>query len=258
MPTRQSDLVNEERVNLALFVVIGLGAIGHQVMRALVGLGAQNLLLIDPQNVEEENVLTQGFHRVAVGTPKVDAACMSILAQRDGEYLEHASVHSELGVRGHAANFCESLRALWAPFTAGMLDYLIPWESVVVFSCVDSMAARTSIFEGLAALNRSDLFIDTRMAGNTLRVLTTQMDDAESRERYEASLITDAEAIQGACTGRGTLYGATIAGGLAVSQAACALTGTVLPHARDVLFNLTAMELMTNGDVALVGAGASA
>jgi hypothetical protein len=77
------------------------------------------------------------------------------------------------------------------------------------------------------------------MAAEVVRVLASDrpMDDGY----YATTLFESAEAYSGSCTARSTIYTASIAAGLMLSQFTRWLRG--LPVDRDVLLNLLAAEM---------------
>ena len=76
------------------------------------------------------------------------------------------------------------------------------------------------------------------MQGEVLRVLTASA--VEDLTHYENTLFPQAEAQQGSCTSRSTIYSANIAAGIMVHQFTRWLRG--LPTDRDIIINLLASE----------------
>lgn len=252
--TRQSDLFNEQAVRDASVMIVGLGAIGHQVARAIIFAGANNLILIDPQIIGEENVLTQGYPRWLVGHSKVRASGSILLARDRTTVPAHLLTPGVDWREEHPG-----LKTVEDEFRPGMLSlHYMTNGAKVVISCVDSMQVRQDIFNSVCEFGLPVFFIDARMAGHVLRVLTVDTSIEEEKARYRRSLFSDAEAFQGTCTSRGTLYGAMMAGSLVTSQAISKLTGCSLPHANDVLIDLRAMEISTNGQSTIAGESVSA
>jgi sulfur carrier protein ThiS adenylyltransferase len=107
----------------------------------------------------------------------------------------------------------------------------------VLFCCVDAIVTRRHIWE--VVKDRVRLFIDGRMAAEVLRVLTAS--DGASRRHYPTTLFAPEEAFAGSCTGRSTIYTASIAAGLMVEQLARWLRG--LPTDPDLTLNLLSAEL---------------
>jgi len=107
----------------------------------------------------------------------------------------------------------------------------------VIFCCVDSIATRKLIWETLRG--RVDLFVDGRMSAEVLRVLA--VDRPRDDNHYAGTLFAEEEAYAGSCTAKSTVYTASIAAGLMLSQFTKWLRG--LPVDRDVTLNLLAAEL---------------
>ena len=107
----------------------------------------------------------------------------------------------------------------------------------VVFACVDSIETRKVIWETVR--HKVDFYCDGRMSAEALRVLSVA--DAASRAHYPATLFTAAEAFQGTCTAKSTIYCGNIAAGMMVGQFTRWLRG--LPVDADLMLNLLASEL---------------
>jgi sulfur carrier protein ThiS adenylyltransferase len=108
---------------------------------------------------------------------------------------------------------------------------------LAVFCCVDSMSGRKLVWE--TTRGQATLFVDGRMAGETLRVLSAA--SPASDDYYVTTLFDDARAHPAPCTGRSTLYAANIAAGLMLSRFALHLRGQI--PSRDVLLQLACDEL---------------
>ena len=110
-------------------------------------------------------------------------------------------------------------------------------RKLVVFCCVDSIATRSLIWETVKV--SASFFVDARMAAEVVRVLASDwpMDD----DHYPSTLFQSADAYSGSCTAKSTIYTASIAAGLMLSQFTRWLRG--LPVDRDVLLNLLALEM---------------
>ena len=108
----------------------------------------------------------------------------------------------------------------------------------VLFCCVDAIDTRRLIWE--AVKDKVLFFADGRMSAEVLRVLAVA--DAQSRRHYPTTLFAQAEAFQGACTAKSTIYSAGIAAGLMVGQFARWLRG--LSVEADMMLNLLSSELV--------------
>jgi sulfur carrier protein ThiS adenylyltransferase len=107
----------------------------------------------------------------------------------------------------------------------------------VLFCCVDSIEVRQHVWENVAV--HTPVYIDGRMAAEVLRVITSC--DQASRDYYPETLFSDAEAFEGACTARSTIFTANIAAGVMVEQYSKWLRE--MPMDRDTIFNLLSMEI---------------
>lgn len=206
--SRQWDLVPLARLRDTTITVIGVGAIGRQVTLQLAALGAPQLQLIDFDRVDATNVVTQGYFAADIDELKVAATART-------------------------AHLIDSATAI-----EPIADRFRPSHQVgqVVFVCVDSIAARTAIWRALE--HRVDLWLDGRMLGEVVRVLTASR--SQDHEHYAASLFAPQEAQPGRCTARSTIYAASIAAGLMVHQFTRWLRD--LPTDGDMLLNLLSSE----------------
>lgn len=224
---RQRDLVPHSKMANTNFVVIGVGAIGRQVAILLAASGASNVTIFDNDKVSKENLGVQGY-----GPDDLD------------RYKVH--VVSDVMTRLNPDTFVAP-----EPRAVGKDAYKIVWQSAykernVVFCCVDSITAREDIFDcllvegfaGNAEGNRPGLFIDGRMAAETLRVVTWPT--SEQPERYQSTLFPSGESFKAPCTGRTTLYSSYVVAGLMMGECVKWLRDE-LPTT-DQTFNLRASE----------------
>jgi len=206
---RQSELVPMEKLKPLTVTVIGLGAIGRQVVLQLAALGVQRLQLIDFDNVEPTNITTQGYLAADLEQPKVEATACAVQAIDDSLEVEQVIDRFRPG--------------------------LVTGE--VIFVCVDSISSRTAIWRTLR--HQCAFWCDGRMRGEVLRILTAV--DSKSRDHYDTTLFAQAEAQTGACTSRSTIYTASIAAGLMLHQFTRWMRSICTE--RDLTFNLLASEL---------------
>lgn len=205
---RQGELVPRERARRLGVTVIGVGAIGRQAALQLASLGVGRLQLVDFDRVEPTNVTTQGYRACDVGALKVDAAARAV-----------AEIDPSISVECVAERFRPRLEL-----------------GEAVFCGVDSISARAAIWKSVES--RCQLWADGRMRGEVIRVLAAA--DDPGRMRYGRTLFRQEEAQRGACAARGVIYGAAIAAGLMVHQAARWLRDAPVEH--DVTLNLWAGE----------------
>jgi molybdopterin-synthase adenylyltransferase len=206
---RQQELVPQNQLATVTASVIGVGAIGRQVALQLAAIGVRRIQLIDFDKIELTNVTTQGYWHADVGQSKV-VATAAVVAQVDPQII--------------VDTICDRYRP-----KLGLGE--------AVFCCVDSIETRASIWR--SAADRCRFWADGRMLGEVIRVLAAA--DAESRHHYPRTLFTVAEAQQGSCAARSTIYAASIAAGLMVHQFTRWLRNIAVDQ--DMSVNLLAGEL---------------
>lgn len=208
---RQASLVPRERLAELKVTVIGVGAIGRQVVVQLASLGVPYLRLVDFDKVEATNVTTQGYLREDVGTHKVHAAA-------GAAWSIDPMIH------------IETVEDRYRPQTE---------VGNAIFCCVDSIEARGAIWR--SAGTRVQFWCDGRMLGEVMRILTVC--DEKGRIHYPTTLFDRSEATVGSCTSRGAIYTAAIAAGLMTHQFSRWLRN--IPTSQDVSCNLLADECVS-------------
>jgi len=208
---RQHSLVPRSELTELTITVIGVGAIGRQVALQLAAIGAPRLQLIDFDQVELTNITTQGYDANDLGQAKVEATSAAI--RRIDPSIRVATVCDRFRPRHPigAATFCS----------------------------VDSISARTAIWRTVRGT--CAFWADGRMLAETMRVLVATC--PQTRSYYATTLFAQADAQQGACTARSTIYAAAIAAGLMVHQFSRWLRR--LPVDADTVFNLLSGEYIT-------------
>ncbi len=206
---RQRELVPPDRLAETRVTVVGVGAIGRQVALQLAAIGVPKLTLVDFDQVAVENLAVQGFLESDMLRPKVDAV----------------------------ANICRAINGDIEVRTANRKFQSIQFTGGVFMCCVDGIETRKRIFKAIS--DRADLFVDGRMSAEYLRVLVAH--DEKSREYYETTLFTSAEAYHGSCTAKTTIYCANVAAGLMVAQFAKWLRGCDID--KDIDLNLLTNEM---------------
>src|ERR1700722_13872083 len=196
---RQRDLVPPEQLAKCHALVIGVGAIGSQVALQLAAMGLPRLTLVDHDSVGPENLASQGYFVEDVGTPKV---------------LATADLCRRLNPAIHVQPLNERFKRSTARTIQGA-------ERLIVFACVDSIVTRRLLWESLRF--QAALFVDGRMSAEVLRVLAVASPATDTG--YAGTLFGEAEAFTGPCTGRSTIYTASIAAGFMVGQWARWLRG---------------------------------
>ena len=228
---RHRDIIPPAELNKLSALVLGTGAIGRQVAIQLAAIGVPRLALIDPQNVEVENLAAQGFFEADLGAPKV-AAVNGLVKAINSE------VSTITCVEDYKKDHIENTKAM-----SGRM---------AVFCCVDSIEVRKTIWSDFIALihktNEDALFVDGRMRAEVARVLAVS--GIEGRDYYPESLFSAGDAEPGSCTAKTTIYCANIVAGMMVGQLTRWLRGR--PLDQDVLFNIVTSEITKNLETAQV------
>ena len=206
---RQRDIVPPERLKECQVTVVGVGAIGRQVALQLAAMGVPWLHLIDPEAVEAPNLAAQGYLEDDMGRMKVHAT---------GDLCHQ--INHQLEMHEHPERFRRSMEI-----------------GNVLFCCVDSIETRRLIWE--AVKDKVLFFADGRMSAEVVRVLAVA--DAQGRKHYPTTLFAQAEAHQGACTAKSTIFTANLSAALMIEQFTRYLRR--LPVDSDLQFNLLTSEL---------------
>jgi molybdopterin-synthase adenylyltransferase len=212
---RQRELVPPQRLAMCQGLVIGVGAIGRQVALQLAALGLPALHLVDHDHVAVENLASQGYLPADIGQCKVEATAHWC-----------SQINPQMHVHPHPHRFRRSV--------LGEMDLQ---RQVAVFCCVDRMEARRNGWE--AVRSTAHFFADGRMAAEVVRVLCSEQPLLDSR--YLGTLFAQDQAYLGSCTARSTIYSASIAAGMMLSQFTRWLRQLPVDH--DVMLNLLASEL---------------
>lgn len=175
---RQVGLINILEFRDNPISIIGCGAIGSFVGISLAKMGLTKFILYDDDTVEEHNLPNQFFSKYNLGSRKITA-------------LDEKMVSFNGDVK---------ITAVHRKFKSD--DDI---KSIVVISCVDTMAARKLIFEKVKK-SSCQLFIDTRMSGLQGQVYCIDMTKKRNIKYYEKTLYSDSEVAPGRCTERSIIF----------------------------------------------------
>ncbi|RLC33911.1 ThiF family adenylyltransferase, partial [Candidatus Shapirobacteria bacterium] len=175
-------MVPREKLELVTGLVIGVGAVGRQVALQLATIGVPHLVLVDPDTVAVENLAAQGFNEADLGKLKVEAVAATC-----------SQANSAVCIEKWPQRFGQDVKI--------RMDS--PSHRKAVFCCVDSMAARKSIWK---RLEFEHFYVDTRMAAEIARVLCVTSDDPASAEYYPTTFFSDNQAYEARCTAKTTIY----------------------------------------------------
>ncbi len=189
--------------------IIGLGATGSWLAQLIARLGVGNLHLHDDDIIASHNIANQAYPITHyMDLPKSepdDAISMSGIGRGKAETcrdLIRAATSIEPTIHGKCEGAAASIEEELGD---------------VVFLCVDSMAARASIFaERLRMRTSTQLVIDLRMGVEEFRLYSFCPFQLQSFRQWEATITPDEETVENACQTRTTLGGtAAIVAGLA-------------------------------------------
>lgn len=192
-------------------IIVGCGAIGSHIARLLAHMGIPKIVLVDPDTVSPENLGPQCYLHSDLNDYKVFAL---------------ADLLSDINPNIRAAKFCslfESAHLGTSTRNTGPDESFTP---TIVFSCVDSMAARTTILDAYSDLDvAASLLIDCRMGGESAFILTCDR-DPDSLASYRKTLFPDSEAEPLPCGQTSSPHNAACCASLAVHALSLRLRGS--------------------------------
>jgi len=232
--TRFKDILKPEVLEKTQAMVVGVGAIGRQLTLQLAAIGVKNIWIIDPEDVEIENLGAQGFFMDDMNIPKVEAVAK--LCTR---------INPDVIIKTSKTKFRKEF----------VMDLVREGEAeaekyFAIFSCVDDMKARKSIwqaFEGrfLPEGEPGDplaLFVDARMGAEVARVLVVS--HIEGKMYYPRTLFNAEDGLQQSCTAKTTIYCANMAAAMMVGQFSKWARGILID--KDILYNIFAAMMIQN------------
>jgi molybdopterin/thiamine biosynthesis adenylyltransferase len=186
---RQHDVVNQDLINRHPYTLVGAGGIGSVVALALVKMGVRRLEVWDPDIVEEHNLPNQLYRLSDVGRPKVEAL----------------------------ADICREFAGV--SITPRQARFPVPsMPRGIVISGVDSMSARSEIWQQIVYNPLVPLYVEGRMGAEEGRVYAVVPHNPDEVARYGRTLYSDEEASEAPCTARATGYNAFFLAGLLTNQ----------------------------------------
>lgn len=199
--SRQEKLAPSELLNAAKAVVIGAGAVGHQVATSLASMGVSQIHIIDFDAVGEENLAPQRFAESEVGKNK---------AQSVAE--ECVLLNSHIVVKAIRRKLLSKDKSLF--------------RGAYVFSCVDNIEVRREIFD-MCVDAEAEWFGDTRSATEFTEVYSCPKpaDVSTGSQKYLNTLFSAQEAYQATCSTKMTNYIAGNAAALVMAKFAQVLRG---------------------------------
>lgn len=195
-------------------IIVGCGAIGSHIARLLAHMGVPRLILVDPDTVSPENLGPQCYRPTDLNRHKVCALA---------EQLQE--INPDILVSDFNRYFEPDILQ---PFPAITESPEAPVCATIVFSCVDSMAARTTILDAYSDLDvAASLLIDCRMGGESAFILTCDR-DPDSLASYRKTLFPDSEAEPLPCGQTSSPHNAACCASLAVHALSLRLRGSTV------------------------------
>jgi len=183
---RQRELVPPEKLATCRAVVIGVGAIGHQVALQLAAMGILQLDLFDHDSVEAVNLAPQGYFPADLGQAKVEATAAICL-----------QIHPSIQIIRHSERFTRASPKLLQSHEKAPAS-----ERLIGFCCVDSIGTRRLVWEALR--DQASFFVDGRMSAEVIRVLASANPSCDVH--YASTLFESQQAYIGSCTAKSTIY----------------------------------------------------
>lgn len=181
---RQTAIIDPAKLTQKI-AIIGAGSIGGWTALCLGKLGCQDITIFDFDNVELHNAGSQIYKASDEGDSKVDA-----LASRLSFLLEEP---------------IKTEKIKWTK-EVDLKNFDI------VIAAVDNITARKEIFEHLQGADL--LYIDARMASNSIEIYTTQMKYPIGFKNYYKTLFEEADTLPIPCSERAVVYNVFIVAGL--------------------------------------------
>src|SRR5271170_2516448 len=133
---RQRDLVPPGKLASCAALVIGVGAVGRQLALQLTAMGISNLTLVDFDTVEVVNLAPQGYAPEDLGKDKVKATAQWCLR-----------LNPDLLIHPIGERFRRSSPKTLTCFNLPTPQAATAPPTLAVFSCVDSITTRGTIWE---------------------------------------------------------------------------------------------------------------
>lgn len=214
---RQSSIVSIDDFSGKKVIVIGAGGIGSWATFLLAKMGAENIIVIDDDVIEEHNVGSQLYDDKMIGMKKVNALSQMIKRNLSVEVTP-------------LSNFVTENDEL-------TMSKLVDEDTIVVLG-VDSIEARQMI--GKLLCGKSILgIVDGRMGGEQVEVYTYK-----SADDYYKSIENFGAASPDICTERAIVYNTNMCGALICSQVKKLMKGQ--DFKKNIIFDFASSSLLTN------------
>lgn len=172
--SKQTELIKPHEHNVPIHI-IGAGALGSWVAFFLLKMGFQNIHVYDFDTVEEHNLPNQFFRENQIGT------------------------HKAIGVGEIFVDFFDEDPGRLTIHNRKVDDTNAHTLHGIIFSCVDSMAARKEIYELAYKYGPATCWLEGRLSIYGAYLYSLERKDQEVFEKYEKTLYADTEAEVSAC-----------------------------------------------------------
>jgi len=210
---RGLDFYNPDTDMNPLVTVVGVGGIGSWTALCLAKMGFNRMILIDPDNVEKQNIGCQLYGTEHLGKPKVEALQEIITMQ--------------------TASNCTLIPE----------KYEISTPRGIVIACVDNMEVRRKIFVSCQEQGHTvPLFIDCRIGGEVLLLYVINPESAAAQEWYLENWYPDNEASDQPCTGQNIAYVGMFAGAFIAREVGKYCKEPLL-NSREIIMDIESLRL---------------
>lgn len=170
--------------------IVGAGGIGSWATLTLAKMGCSNITVIDKDTVEEHNTPSQIYSKAHIGMSKVEAL------QKIVQEMTEISINP--------------VHALFQEFYKPEQEY----GPDVLIVGVDSLEQRKEIWNLVVKDLNFDFFIDARMGGELLRIITVDPADYKAVEKYTKNINEPSKPHEEPCTARAIVYNTLMCGSI--------------------------------------------
>ncbi len=200
---RQQNIINQRKLSELHIAVIGAGSIGSFTALALTKMGCQHLALWDHDNVELHNVSNQFFNKESLGEPK------TIAVAKECKRFTPTEVD------------IETFNEFYHGQSLDRYD--------IVIALTDNIEGRKDAFEAAKKSANTKLFIDSRMGGEIVRVLSLNIKDEKLCEKYFTDYIEGVVNEELPCTERTIIYNVLLPASIITSYVKKFVNGEEIP-----------------------------
>ena len=177
---RQQNIINQSRLEELRIAIIGAGSIGSFTALALAKMGCKHLALWDHDTVELHNISNQFFNKESFGESKV------------------SSVAAECKRYTPSGIDVETFNEFYYGQPLDKYD--------IVIALTDNIEGRKDAFEASKKSLQTKFFIDGRMGGELVRILSLNIKDEKLCEKYFTDYIDGVRNEELPCTERTIIY----------------------------------------------------